>query len=86
MSETIIITKKDIIEYFDKAGDAVALWCILRSKCDVDWRPFCFHYSEPEPRLRGCENCIWIDECRALTPRLNEKTDDENAVKFNDEN
>lgn len=29
-----------------------------------DWRPFCFHYSSPEPRLRGCDNCIWVEECR----------------------
>lgn len=29
-----------------------------------DWRPYCFHYSSPEPRLRGCDNCIWVEECR----------------------
>ncbi|MEI6297261.1 MAG: hypothetical protein WCO84_06530 [bacterium] len=70
--ETIIITKKDIIECYDKAGDAVAMWCILRSKCDADWRPFCFHYSEPETRLRGCEDCPWLEECGDITKQLDE--------------
>lgn len=67
----VIVERKDVIETFPKAGDKVAMWCLLTAEARLDdlWTPRCYNKAPQqlvlhdcgnyEPGDDRCEDCPW---------------------------